>query len=371
VTPLGFDPEHNFRALASGKTGLGIQHFPFSDNPFCVSKIDSEELNNSFEKIGHPQEYTKLEKMSLIAVDRVLQKSGIRLSDKRTLLIFSTTKGNIDLLSAGQDNIPTDRVYLPALANVLRGFFKCAQAPLLLSNACISGLLALLVAGRMIRSGEYDHVVVAGADILSEFTLSGFQSFNALSGMPCRPYDANRNGINLGEAGAAVLLTNSKLHAGHMPIFLAGGASANDANHISGPSRTGEGLFRAVNQVIHQTGRSKPDFVSAHGTATEFNDEMESIVFSRVGMSEVPLHSLKGYYGHTLGAAGLVETIVGFQSLRNNTLIASPGYLQNGVSHTLQVITATVEKKLNNFLKTASGFGGCNAAALFEKEEEI
>ena len=109
------------------------------------------------------------------------------------------------------------------------------------------------------------------------------------------------------------------------------------------------------------------DYISAHGTATPYNDEMESIAFNRSGLREVPLNSLKGYFGHTLGASGLLETIVGMHSLKNNTLYASLGFQEMGVSRPLNIIKDTTEKPLNIFLKTASGFGGSNTAVLFKK----
>ena len=113
--------------------------------------------------------------------------------------------------------------------------------------------------------------------------------------------------------------------------------------------------------------RNEIDYLSAHGTATLFNDEMEAVAFNRLGLDHTPLNSLKGYFGHTLGASGLLETIIGMQSLYQNTLIASTGFENLGVSQPLNIITKTTSKELRTFLKTASGFGGCNTAALFRK----
>ena len=150
-----------------------------------------------------------------------------------------------------------------------------------------------------------------------------------------------------------------------------GEASSNDANHISGPSRTGEGLYRSILSAFKEAkvGSRDIDYISAHGTATNFNDEMEAIALNRLGLDTVPLNSLKGYFGHTLGGSGLLETIVGMHSLYHNTLYASKGFTELGVSLPLNIITATTSKDLNCFLKTASGFGGCNTAAVFKKVE--
>ena len=144
-------------------------------------------------------------------------------------------------------------------------------------NACVSGVLAIAIAKRFIKQGTYDHVFVAAGDLVTQFILSGFQAFQALSSEPCRPYCKTRSGINIGEVGASVLVTKDRDNLIEESVSLIGEASCNDANHISGPSRTGEGLFRSVTSALNQANLSAEniDYISAHGTATLFNDEME------------------------------------------------------------------------------------------------
>src|SRR5690606_21866191 len=206
-------------------------------------------------------------------------------------------------------------------------------------------------------------------DLVTKFILSGFNSFQALSAEPCKPYDKNRVGINLGEAAASVLVTSSEENLPKEAVEILGDSTCNDANHISGPSRTGEGLFRCVNAALKEAkiNENEIDYISAHGTATPFNDEMEAIAFSRLGMEHIPLNSLKGFFGHTLGASGLLETIVGMHSMEKNILFSSKGFSEIGVSKNINVIKKNTPEKLNIFLKTASGFGGCNTAAIFKK----
>jgi 3-oxoacyl-[acyl-carrier-protein] synthase-1 len=212
----------------------------------------------------------------------------------------------------------------------------------------------------------YDDAFVVAGDIVSEFVLSGFNSFQAMSNEPCRPYSKNRTGVSLGEATAAVLVTSNKENA---KVVILGDGSINDANHISGPSRTGEGLVRSIESAMKEANIDSDsiNYISAHGTATPFNDEMEAIAFSRMGLESTPVNSLKGYYGHTLGASGLLETVIGIQSLLDNRLFASLGFDEMGVSKPINIIEKTENKELNCFLKTASGFGGCNTAVIFEK----
>ena len=147
----------------------------------------------------------------------------------------------------------------------------------MISNACISGVSAIVVASRLIRSGEYDHVFVAGFDLLCDFIVSGFNAFKSVSPVLCRPYDAARDGLTLGEAGGAVLLTADRgLSA--TGVTVAGGGISNDANHISAPSRTGDGLAFAIRAALREAslGAAAIGMVNPHGTATLYNDEMES-----------------------------------------------------------------------------------------------
>ncbi|MDF2448919.1 MAG: 3-oxoacyl-(acyl-carrier-protein) synthase [Bacteroidota bacterium] len=366
ISPLGFSTEENFHAVTHSKTGVRKIIFPFATEPFCVAKIDDEKIKEHVSVIQAPESFTKLEQLSILSIQDVIRKSGLDPSGERTLLLYSTTKGNIDVLENSYPHMNPNRVYLSELGKQLQSYFKFKHTPLILSNACISGILGIIVAKRLIETKQYDNVIVCGGDILSEFTMSGFKSFNALSGDPSKPFDANRTGINLGEAVASILITNQKTYAGKYDAEVVAGASANDANHISGPSRTGEGLFQCLQQILKDN-HSEIGFISAHGTATPYNDEMESIAFERSGLSEVPVNSLKGYYGHTLGAAGVLETILSLESMKHQRLIKSEGYEIKGISGHITMIDRHKEKAFNSFIKTASGFGGCNAAALFKK----
>jgi len=286
----------------------------------------------------------------------------------RTIFILSTTKGNISFLEEGRADHP--RIHLHETAAYLASTFGLKKH-LVISNACISGVMALLVAKRLIESEQYEHAIVVGADVLSQFIISGFQSLQALSPEQCRPFDVRRKGINLGECAAGVLLSNrADLNSEKSSVRIVGGGLSNDANHISGPSRTGEELGFAIQQALEEAGMTSKDidFVSAHGTATLYNDEMEAKAFNLMNLKETPLNSLKGYYGHTLGAAGIVETIISAQSLREDELIPTVGFESAGMTQTVNVIKKKESRVLRTCLKTASGFGGCNAAIILQKE---
>ncbi len=368
LSSLGFDSETVIENISKGISGLEkYDDTSLLPEPFCASLISSEKIEDEFNKIGDASKLTKLEQMLILSLKNVIDASNISLNEKVGLII-STTKGNIDVLEK-ESKFPESRAYLSELGKTIQNFFGFKNEAIVLSNACVSGVLAISAAKRFILEGKYDHVFICSGDLVTKFILSGFNSFQALSAEPCKPYDKNRVGINLGEVAASVLVTSSAENIPKEAVEILGDSTCNDANHISGPSRTGEGLFRSVKNALKEANinANQVDYISAHGTATPFNDEMEAIAFSRLGMEKVPLNSLKGFFGHTLGASGLLETIVGMHSMEKNTLFISKGFDELGVSKNINIIKSNTSKDLQIFLKTASGFGGCNTAVIFKK----
>jgi 3-oxoacyl-[acyl-carrier-protein] synthase-1 len=363
ITPIGFDVATNIKNILGSVSGIQLHHnLELMKTPFYASMINDVAINSAFAKITSEENFTRLEKMMILALQPIVKKSEL---DERTGFILSTTKGNITaLLNPSSDNF--QQAHLSRLAKNVANFFGFKTEPIVISNACVSGILAVSVAKRLIQSEMFDNVFIVAGDEVSEFVLSGFNSFQAMSDEPCKPYSKNRNGVSLGEAAAAVLVSSNKKNA---KIKIIGDGSINDANHISGPSRTGEGLFRSIESSLAEAkiNANQIDYISAHGTATSFNDEMEAIAFNRLGLENVPMNSLKGFYGHTLGTSGLLETIIGIQSVLESKLFVTLGFDEIGLSQSINIIEKNEEKEINYFLKTASGFGGCNTAVLFEK----
>lgn len=370
VTPLGFDVSSNWNALLEGKSGVALHKIIENQEPFYASMIDSEKLDEEFNKNFNNQNFTRLEKMFLLSLKPLVEKHQI--SDE-TAFILSTTKGNISLLK-NQKTLP-EGVLLSSLAQKIADFFGFRTKPIVVSNACVSGVMAIAVAKNMIHAGKYKDAFVIAGDEISEFVISGFNSFQAIGTEICKPYDKNRDGINIGEATAAVYITSCHSDEGRisqnekLSFKVLGDSAINDANHISGPSRTGDGLFASIKNAMTEAKVSaeKIDFISAHGTATIYNDEMEAIAFNRMELQNVPLNSMKGYYGHCLGASGLLESIIAMESALQNTLIPSKNFEETGTSQPLNIIKENQPAEIKYILKTASGFGGCNAAILLEK----
>ena len=149
------------------------------------------------------------------------------------------------------------------------------------------------------------------------------------------------------------------------------GAIRNDANHISGPSRTGEGSYRALKEITTDLDINQLAVINIHGTATPYNDEMESIAITRAGLSNIPVNGFKGYYGHTMGAAGVIETILSQISLDNNVILQTKGFKNLGVTNNLNVTDKCIETNKKQFIKLLSGFGGCNIALLYKTGGQI
>jgi len=377
ITSLGFTSEENFEALKEGETGIRPTEDPLL-YPASVplSLVNPAKLNEKMAGVLHDRNkkspadsYTRLEKMFIVSVHEALQEQEILPANSRTLLVLSTTKGNIDLLEERYRLIfDHKRLYLWDLGRVVGQFFGFANPPLIISNACVSGVVAIMTAARYIVAGRYDHAVVTGGDIISEFVISGFKAFQALSNEPCKPFDLDRTGLSLGE-GCGTIVLSAEPPAGKSAIRVAGAATSNDANHISGPSRTGEELSWAINQAITEAGilPETVGYISAHGTATSFNDEMESKALTLSGLSGIPINSFKGYWGHTLGAAGVIESAAAISSLGSGYLVRSAGFEKPGTPVPLNVITRGNRSAFQTCLKTASGFGGCNAAIIYQK----
>jgi 3-oxoacyl-[acyl-carrier-protein] synthase-1 len=368
ISPLGFTAEDNFYQLTQNKSAISYHSRPeFAAEPFYASLLD-EQQNNALNNIESKTEYSKFEKLLIKSITNAAKDTDVDPGSAETVIIISTTKGNISLLETNPDSKQLhDRIALYTSARLIAEYFKNPNMPLVVSNACISGLTALITGRRLILSGRFKQAVVAGADIISKFVLSGFQSFQAVSNKPCKPFDIKRNGVTLGEAAGTVILSADK--GDRRKITFQSGAVSNDANHISGPSRTGEELCIAVNKSLKQANvhREQISFICAHGTATVYNDEMEAKAFSLAKLETVPVNSLKGYFGHTLGAAGLIESIMSIHSLEQGMVLPTAGYETSGVTEQINICDKAQPIKGDTVLKTASGFGGCNAAVVFKK----
>ena len=339
ISPLGIGTEANYRAVKAGRSAL--KAYPATD-------LLPEGYYASLFVDG-----ASFEGRCIACAEPAIKDSGINPASDRVLFILSSTKATV--------------LETPAkAAQEVAAHFGNPNTPVVVSNACISGLAAQIEALRAIESGRCDYAVVIGADVVGRFIISGFQSLKALSPEQCRPFDADRCGLNLGEAAACIVYGKESKGSAWCAVS---GAICNDANHISGPSRTGEGSYRALMSTLENAAKYDIAFINVHGTSTLYNDEMESIAIDRAGLSDIPVNTLKGYFGHTLGAAGVLETILSMAAVEDGTVLGTRGFESLGVSRPLKLNSqnAPIEGGKQSFVKLLSGFGGVNAAMLFSR----
>lgn len=303
-------------------------------------------------------------------LERLLSQLGPVPTDCRVLT--ATTKGGIDNLEKIRRGQPCQsQAVLPGdLPGRVAARLQLADAGLNINAACASSTLAVARGAAQIAAGQAEVVLIVGIDLVSEFVFSGFSSLQALSVGASRPFDRQRSGLTLGEGGAALLLmSEERARCDGRTVLgtLLGWGNANDANHITAPARDGCGLVDAVERALAQARlpAAAVAAVSAHGTGTVYNDAMELTAFGRIfGERRVPVNSVKGAIGHTLGAAGAIEVVLGLQSLASQVLPPTVG-LETPEAAGCDQVAATPQGIAGDcLLTTNSGFGGVNAALI-------
>lgn len=286
-------------------------------------------------------------------------------------LMLATTTGEIDRLErhvlTGAGAAADSR--LDDLLDRVGALCRSREPGRIVSAACASSSAALALAAAMIRRGERDAILVVACDAVTEFVVAGFSALMALDPDGARPFDRHRRGLTVGEAAGFALLMSEGRAAREQRTPLgeiAGWGLSGDANHMTGPSRDGEGLALAIRQALRSAGLApgRIGSISAHGTGTPYNDAMEIKAFRSVfGDRPVPTYSIKGSIGHTMGAAGLVETVVALVSLREQTVPPTANLRDVDPEAAGLVSAAPVPARgMETALSTNSGFGGVNAA---------
>ncbi|MCP4638975.1 MAG: beta-ketoacyl-[acyl-carrier-protein] synthase family protein [bacterium] len=370
VTALGADLDRVWTAMLGGECGIRpMRRLDASRYRTGVAGEFPEEvegdlgLGNGSRAFGTASHVAR----------RVLASAGCDTSGMG--LVVSTTKAEIEALEAAVTGegaaLRGGRHLPPRFTADLAAALGIDGPAVTVSTACASGLAAMGQAARMIERGDIETALVVGVDTLAHFVVGGFSSLASLSAVPCRPFDAGRDGLSLGEGAGAMVI--AKATTGAQPVgYLRGWGSANDANHITGPSRTGEGLKRAIRQALDMAGIGTGDiqYISAHGTGTVYNDEMEAQAINGVfGDEPPPATSMKGYFGHTLGAAGVVEAALCLRALSENTIPGSLGLSELGVTKPMHIpAEAHPIQDLRTVLCMKSGFGGVNAAVVLSTE---
>jgi 3-oxoacyl-[acyl-carrier-protein] synthase II len=362
VTAFGWGVDSGWEGLLAGKTAIRrLERFStkefVTENAGVISELNPHQDESLVMQMLRP---LFAEKASLIPRD--------------ASLILATTQGEIDILeqSVLGSDVPARESCPDRLLYKVADLSGVTGSRMIVSAACASSTAAVAQAANWIRNGQAHSVLVVGCDSLTEFVFSGFSSLGALDKNMARPFDRERGGLTLGEAaGFALIMSASRASRENRPILgeIAGWGLSNDANHLSSPSRDGSGLASAIRKALHtaELSQNEVGVLSAHGTGTVYNDSMEMKAFKTVfGVRGLPVYSVKGGIGHTLGAAGLLEVILAFRSLDERIVpptvnLRTPDDEAAGwVSSEVRAIDSSVT------LSTNSGFGGINVALVLK-----
>lgn len=354
ISPLGETSEENYLSVKAGRSGI------------CAYEPGTCNIPEGFYASLLFEDF---ETLALRSAQKAIANARLELKGKRTAFILSSTKGNIE-----------ENISLADSAQRIASQLGIDAKPIVVCNACISGLSALILGNRLIDSGLYDAAIVCGCDTPRQFILSGFQSLKALSPEPCRPFDMERMGLNLGEAAATLILSKNPIQGNSWRM--GDGFIRNDAFHISTPSKTAVGLYLSLQRTLESFTKEISStckqidlkehlaFINAHGTATLFNDQMESVAIGRAGLSDLPANAYKSFWGHTMGAAGILETIISMKAIDDDTILGTRGFSELGVSGKMNICAENRPTDKKGFIKMLSGFGGCNATIWAAKKPE-
>ncbi len=360
VTAAGPDVASLLAALRSNTSGLG------ANDRFNSPRFQSTIVGTALRSYDDNPAY-ELANTALAEARKNL--GALAIAPERIGLVLSTTKANIETLERLMDgrscSEPARRHLQPELLAEDLASAHGARGPRqTVSTACTSGTVALQQGAKLIQRGAADAVYVVGIDHLSAFVVAGFTALKAIDPVGSRPFDRERCGLSPGEAGAVIVLVRGDFAPAG--IELIGWGSSNDANHMTGPSRDGSGLALAIRGALRTANLTAADidYINVHGTGTPYNDAMEAAALRTIfGEACPPVSGQKGMLGHTLGAAGVVESIVCALALREQFLPGTPrlSNIADGMPASL-VKEPRPAERLRHVLKLSTGFGGVNCA---------
>lgn len=254
---------------------------------------------------------------------------------------------------------------LSSAPEFVRQYFELTGPVLSISTACSSSAKVFASGWRLLQSGLCDAVIAGGVDSLCLTTLYGFSSLELVANEPCRPADTHRGGISIGEAAGFALLER-RAQAPEAALGLLGYGESVDAHHMSTPHPEGLGAELAIQRALDRAGLAACDidYINLHGTASRTNDSAEDKAVSRLFGTDVPCSSTKGWTGHTLGAAGITEAIIGLLCIENGLIPGSPHTRQIDPGFTSHIVLDNETRPVRRVLSNSFGFGGNNASLI-------
>ncbi len=381
ISAIGVGKEETLRSLVARKSGVGrLRHLQtaHSDLPCGEVNMSDEELKNA---IGVPADriVPRTALLGIIAVREAMEEAGVKGSD-RAALISGTTVGGMDVterccLQGGGQSL--FRLHdCGSCTDEIADFFGGFGLVTTISTACSSAANSIMLGADLIKSGRCDVIVAGGAECLTRYHLNGFNSLKILDSEPCRPFDATRNGLNLGE-GAGFVVLESEEHAlkrDAVPLgILDGYGNACDAFHQTASSDDGEGAFLAMSKALNMSGwkPSDIDYVNAHGTATPNNDASESRAMIRLFGDKVPpVSSTKAFTGHTTSAAGSIEAVICLLAIRHGFIPANLNWNEPFDGGIIPETEGREGVTLNHVLCNSFGFGGNDSSLLISRYDK-
>jgi 3-oxoacyl-(acyl-carrier-protein) synthase len=383
VSPLGDTLALNHTALQ--KSICGISKLQLIDSVFAdklpVGEIKTE-TNVLKEKLKVNQPgITRTMLLALHAFNDAINDSKLSkevVASKDTALIGATTVGGMCLtheLYVDSNKKSDGSEYLSSydagsVTMYLQEQYRMRGIINTINTACSSSANSIMFGARLIQAGFAKRVIAGGVDSLAKFTINGFNALHILSDDICRPFDKDRKGLNLAE-GAAFLVLESEENIGSKKVYaeLSGYCNANDAFHPSSLSENAEGPFLAMQGALQKASLQphQIDFINAHGTATENNDEAESKAILRLFQKPPAFASTKSNIGHTLGAAGVIEAVYGILNLTEQEVYQSLNYAHAIESTGLVPIRAYQKMSVTHVLSNSFGFGGNCSSLIFSK----
>lgn len=382
VSAIGLNKQEVLQALQEGRTGIGeMKYLQSIHHELPVGEVDlSNEQMKKMLGIPSEQMMSRTSLMGMLAIDQALKEAHVDIANLksrkldgkplRIVLVSGTTVGGMDITELCFDQLEnqTNVEFLQHhdcgnCTQLMADHFGIFDEVTTLSTACSSAANAIMFGARLLKAGETDLVVAGGTEALSRFHLNGFNSLMILDHEQCRPFDATRAGLNLGE-GAAFLVLESEEMAQQRKItphaYLTGYGNACDAFHQTASSENGEGAYLAMTEALAMAHLSAKDiqYVNAHGTGTPNNDQSESVSLKRVFSDEMPMvSSTKSFTGHTTSASGSIETVICILAMQHHFVPANLGWknpMENGILPTMGAQNLDLE----NVLCNSFGFGG-------------
>lgn len=381
ISAIGNDKASVLQSLKEGKTGIGAMRFLRSSHhelPVGEVKLSDEQMKAML-AIDTSCDMSRTTLMGILAVRQALDEARlVKDEGRRVVLVSGTTVGGMDktehyfhTFADSDQHIDCLRTHdggscTKAVASHFDLFDRCTTV----STACSSAANALVVGANLIKAGKADVVVAGGCEALTRFHLNGFRSLMILDHEPCRPFDATRQGLNLGE-GAAYMVLESEQSARNRHVeplaFLTGYGNACDAFHLTASSADGEGAFLAMKEALEmaQLTPQDVDYVNAHGTGTPNNDASESAALKRLFGKQLPsISSTKGFTGHATSASGSIETVICLLAMRHGFIPQNLGW-QRQADDCIAPSLGMSDCRLNHVLCNSFGFGGNDTSLLF------